>query len=263
MTYINQHVSAFLLQPFIETGYRDVAHNLFPLPYQIERGELCQRHSTRWQHIMPTYQAKSMIKGIDVGDYQGHPSWQHVAASGRQFVIIKATEGIGFTVETFAANWAKIKAAGLVRGAYHYAHPNVNSPEAEANHFLEVIQAEGLQAGDLLALDLEMKGTGTSLIAWTLSWLEQVTAAVGFRPFLYSDLAFLAEQGLTNNPSIARYGLWLGEYTSVLPAPPLRWPFIAIWQYSCTGRVPGINGVCTEDLFNGSLDELRQFGKLG
>lgn len=204
-----------------------------------------------------------MINGIDVSEYQVHPDWRQVAASGRQFVILKATEGVGFRVETFAANWAEIKAAGLVRGAYHYAHPNLNPPELEANYFLEVIQAGGLQAGDLLALALEMKGIGTPLINWTLAWLEQITAAVGFRPFLYSDLTFLSEQGFANNPSIAQYGLWLADYTPAMPAPPPSWPFIAIWQYSCTGSIPGINGVCDENVFNGTLDELRQFGKLG
>lgn len=236
---------------------------LFPLRHQIERVEVWQRHATRWQQSMDTFEDQPMIKGIDVSDCRGHPNWQQVAASGRQFVIIKATEGVGFTAETFAANWAAIKAADLVRGAYHYAHPHVNAPEAEANHFLEVIQAGGLQAGDLLALDLEVTGTGTNLLTWALAWLEQVTAAVGFRPLLYSDLAFLSEQGFANNSSIARYGLWLGEYTSAMPAPPPSWPSIAIWQYSCTGSVPGIDGVCDEDIFNGTLDQLRQFGKSG
>jgi lysozyme len=202
-----------------------------------------------------------MIQGIDVSDYQKHPDWQQVAASGRQFVMTKATDGVGYQEKTFVANWAGIKAAGMLRGAYHYARPDLgNTPEAEASYFLEIVQAEGLQVGDFLALDLEVGSP--NLLSWALTWLEHVTAAVGFRPFLYSYHTFLSEHGITGNPAIAEYGLWLASYTPTMPPPPPHWPFIAIWQYSCKGSVPGINGVCDEDAFNGSLDQLKQYGKL-
>jgi lysozyme len=203
---------------------------------------------------------KSMMQGIDVSNYQGNPNWQQVAASGCQFVITKATEGIGFTDPTFAANWPGIKAAGMVRGAYHFARPDLgNTPEAEASYFLEVIQAQGLQTGDFLALDLEVGNT--NLVGWTLTWLEQVTTAVGFQPLFYASLSFLSDYGFTNNPSMAQYGLWLADYTSAMPATPPTWPVIAIWQYSNAGSIPGINGNCDQDVFNGTLDELKQYGK--
>jgi lysozyme len=208
-----------------------------------------------------TLEDKRMIQGIDVSDEQGNPNWHQVAASGRQFVITKATEGIGWKAVSFAANWAGIKEAGMLRGAYHYARPDLgNTPDAEASYFLQVVQAAGLQAGDFLALDLEVNSA--NLAGWALTWLEQVTAAVGFRPFFYSYHAFLSEQGLTNNDSLAKYGLWLASYTPTMPSPPPTWPSIAIWQYSCKGTVPGINGLCDEDAFNGSVDNLKQFGKL-
>jgi lysozyme len=205
---------------------------------------------------------KLMIQGIDISDNQGHPDWQQVAASGRQFVITKATDGVGYQEKSFVANWAGIKAAGMLRGAYHYARPDLgNTPEAEANYFLEIVQAQGLQAGDFLALDLEV--SHTNLLGWAFAWLEYVTSAVGFRPFLYSYHSFLSEQGITGNASIAEYGLWLASYTPTMPAPPPSWPSIAIWQYACKGSIPGISGVCDEDAFNGSLDQLRQYGKSG
>ena len=44
--------------------------------------------------------------------------------------------------------------SGIVRGAYHFAHPR-NGAATEAQAFLDTVRAHGLQAGDLLALDLE------------------------------------------------------------------------------------------------------------
>jgi lysozyme len=37
-----------------------------------------------------------------------------------KFAFIKATEGIGNADPQFRRNWKKSKAAGLIRGAYHF-----------------------------------------------------------------------------------------------------------------------------------------------
>ena len=50
-----------------------------------------------------------------------------VAASGRKFGIVKATEGTGYTDSSFAANWAAMPKAGVIRGAYHFFHPNLDA----------------------------------------------------------------------------------------------------------------------------------------
>jgi lysozyme len=62
------------------------------------------------------------VHGIDVSKYQGDIDWTAVRASGVQFAWIKATEGGDRVDEKFAQNWAAAKAAGVPRGAYHFAY---------------------------------------------------------------------------------------------------------------------------------------------
>ena len=62
------------------------------------------------------------VSGIDVSKYQGDIDWNSVRAAGVRFAWIKATEGGDRVDEKFAQNWAAAKAAGVPRGAYHFAY---------------------------------------------------------------------------------------------------------------------------------------------
>src|ERR1700744_1853820 len=74
--------------------------------------------------------------GIDVSSYQGASvNWTSVKSSGVTFAWAKATECTGLTDADFAINEAHGKAAGVYMGAYDFAHPNLNTPGAEAAYF--------------------------------------------------------------------------------------------------------------------------------
>lgn len=62
----------------------------------------------------------SQAQGIDVSDHQGTIDWNAVRQAGQIFTFVKATDGITWTDPEFAANWSAAKAAGLLRGAYHF-----------------------------------------------------------------------------------------------------------------------------------------------
>src|ERR1039458_9683155 len=76
--------------------------------------------------------------GIDVSSYQGSISWGSVKGDGISFAWAKATEGTGWTDGYFPANQNNGKAAGVYMGAYHFVHPESNTPGAEASHFWSV-----------------------------------------------------------------------------------------------------------------------------
>ncbi len=72
--------------------------------------------------------ATADITGPDVSSHQ-HPSgtsidWGQVRNSGRTFAFVKSTEGLGYVNPYFSADWAAVKANGMVRGSYHYARPD-------------------------------------------------------------------------------------------------------------------------------------------
>src|SRR5437899_3151687 len=86
------------------------------------------------------------LEGIDVSHWDGTVDWAQVAGSGRAWAIAKATEGVTFLDPAFAANWAGMKAAGLVRGAYHFFRPAHGGVE-QADWYLSKVGA--FAAGDL------------------------------------------------------------------------------------------------------------------
>jgi lysozyme len=206
------------------------------------------------------------ILGIDVsGSWQGQPDWTRVAAAGTLFAFAKATEGMTFTDGSFAYNWQGIKAAGLVRGAYHLARPSNNTAESEADHFLaQVNAAGGLQTGDLVALDVEDTNTTENLHDWTLAWLQRVEAQIGFKPLLYSGTWYMDPHGLSGVDDLAAYPLWFSSYNNQfdnVPAAPPNWTQILIHQYTEQGTVDGIEAKVDLDCFTGdTVDELAPYG---
>lgn len=208
---------------------------------------------------------ENILGGIDVSSHQGAVDWQAVAASGIGFAFTKATGGTWYTNPTFAQNWLGIEAAGLVRGAYHYAFETSgqpfpgDGPEAEADYFLKALErAGGAKPGDLLALDIE-DGNG-KLGDWCLRWCRRVQAATGITPLVYTGTWFSVPHGFAETPALANYPLWLASYQDSMPAAPPPWSGVAVWQHTDALSVPGIAGGVDGNRFYGTPDELRALG---
>jgi lysozyme len=205
-----------------------------------------------------------VLSGIDVSHFQGAVDWAAVAGAGIALAYAKATDGGTGTDSRFAANWAGMKAAGVLRGAYHFFRP-ATAAEAQADHFVQVVGA--LAPGDLPPM-LDVEETGTSPEQWAAvaedqrvqlveTWLDRVEAALGLRPILYTRAGFI-EQYFPDPGDLVNDLLWVAHYTSK-PAPslPPGWDDWTLWQFSETGNVAGVTGAVDLDRFNGTLDDLR------
>lgn len=200
-----------------------------------------------------------MTPGIDCSNNNGPIDFDAVAGAGYQFAYIKVSEGISFSDAYFPYNWSEAKRVGMVRGAYHFARPDYGyTPDAELAWFIQCLGG-AIQPGDFIVLDAE-KGVGNTA-AWYLRWLQLATSAFGFAPMLYSGRWFMDPAGITNNAAFADYGLILAAYQATQPAVPAPWDVLAMWQHSDTGSVPGLTGACDLDLFNGTIDRLKAYGK--
>lgn len=205
--------------------------------------------------------------GVDVASHQGAVDWAAVAAAGAAFSWTKATGGAWYTNPTFSANWHGMKAAGLARGCYHYAFEPSGQPlpgpgpEVEAEYFVGRVMAQGLEAGDLLALDLE-EGNG-NLGDWTSRFVQHVTMLVGFSPLVYTSAGFANGHGLASRPELGSAGLWLASWQDTMPAAPAPWDLVAFWQWTNATSVPGVSGPVDGDRFNGPADRIRLYGKPG
>jgi GH25 family lysozyme M1 (1,4-beta-N-acetylmuramidase) len=201
------------------------------------------------------------IRGIDVAVYEPNINWERVCAEGIHFAFIKASQA-DFTDPKFDSHWAGSKQAGILRGAYHFLDPRVDS-HIQAQTFLNKVK---LDPGDLPpVLDLEelkpktppvaVKGskggrnqgtqgskgsrsgdTGTinvpnaQFIACAQDWLQRVEDATGRQPVIYSGPAFLQSRMSSPNgrpPAWAiKYTLWLANYLNH----PINEDFDLPWQ---------------------------------
>jgi lysozyme len=212
--------------------------------------------------------------GIDVSHYQGDIDWPEVYDAGYRFAFVKATEGDHrppvIIDPSFATNMENGRDAGLLMGAYHVAHPEMNDAVDEAEFFVSVAETY-LGEGYLRpALDLEQKIVDqvieekgieegrNYLSSWVETWISTVKEAIGVEPLIYVS-ADTAENYL--NEAIAQYNLWIAHYTYNPNIPPNTgiWDDWDFWQYSDKGTVPGIDEYVDLDLFKGSEEELNNF----
>ncbi len=216
--------------------------------------------------------APDLPSGIDVSHLQGNVEWQKIAEAGIKFAFIKATEGATFADPNFKANWEGARMAGLLRGAYHFFHPETEAL-AQAERFLSVV---GKDSGELApALDLEpIPVEGTTRDRWSnasadarllaiSTWLDAVEQSLGRKPIIYTAAGFWNKRISAGN-RFAAYPLWLAQYTKTIPPRiPSTWTDWSFWQHSDSGRVPGISGKVDISRFNGSLDDLRELAESG
>lgn len=200
------------------------------------------------------------LRGIDVSSNQGFTiDWPTVAKQGIAFAFCKVTEGAGWLDETAPRNAAGIKAAGLIRGFYGFARPDLgNTPQEEALYFLDHIP--DLAAGDLLALDLEVPTSGPGAFdAFALTWLAIVQGRTGVRPLLYTGQWYAQELGRLQDRRLGQFGLWNAAYAPQQPPAYAPWSAVALWQHTDCCSIAGI-GLCDESLYSGTSEQLRALG---
>ena len=210
-----------------------------------------------------------MIDGVDVSHWQGGPGearpaiqWSKVAAAGKQFAYIKATQDTNFLDSQYATNRDQAQANGLLTGPYHFAKPGGASAVAQADYFVDHIQPI---AGQLpAALDLEDAGGlgKTALRAWTKDFLARLIERTGSAVFYISPYFYTTKLG--NNwtwPADNGVILWIAHWTTAAaPTVPANnwqgngWTF---WQTTSDGSVPGISGRVDLDRFNGTMAQLN------
>jgi len=60
---------------------------------------------------------------------------------------------------------------------------------------------------------------------------------------------------------LSKYPLWIADYATQVDSVPLPWKKAGwtIWQHSQKGTVQGVVGEVDQNVFNGTLDDLKLF----
>ncbi len=190
--------------------------------------------------------ASGPVQGVDVSVYQGNFNW---AAAHVAFGYARISDGTGTIDSTFASNWANMKSAGVLRGAYQFFEPG-ESEVAQANLMVEKVGKLG--PGDLPAMiDVEVtdgQGGGT-IGARVAHWLQIVEAGTGRKPIIYTGSYFWQDD--VGDTGLGAYPVWIAAYGPACPSLPPGWSSWLMWQYSDGG------GSLDHDVFNGTLAQLK------
>ncbi|QRW04875.1 lysozyme [Ceratobasidium sp. AG-Ba] len=176
---------------------------------------------------------RAQPKGIDVSSYQGNVDWAAQKSAGITFAYIKATEGTGYTSSYFSSQYTGSYNAGIIRGAYHFARPDVSSGATQANYFLA--HGGGWSAdGKTLpgALDIEYNPYGATCYGLSAASMTCTGNSGAFAS--------------TN-------ALWIARYSSSVGALPAGWAYHTFWQYS--------SSPIDQDYFNGDAAGLSRYAK--
>ena len=185
---------------------------------------------------------------IDISAHQGAIDWPKVAGAGVKRAMIRAGYrgyGSGKMVEDdFAkANLEGATANNIEAGVYFFSQAITEAEvDEEVQTILDLVEPYGIKGP--IAIDVEKLDDSTAR-GNTLS-AEERTALVkrfcdkvkeaGYEPMIYGNAYSLFH--MLNFKEISDYPIWFAYYSDSLYYPYQP----TMWQYSNTGRVPGISG---------------------
>lgn len=194
------------------------------------------------------------LKGIDISKWQTGIDLSKVDCD---FVIVKATEGIGYVDRKCDSFYQQAKRLGKKLGFYHFARPR-NDAVREAQYFYNNTKNYFGEAIPILDWEAENK----SDVAWAKRWLDEVYRLSGVKPLIYMSES-VANAYNWSSVANADYGLWVAKYRDNNPdynynmsnagsRPRVKWwNFYCMWQWTSTGRLNGYSGNLDCNVFYG------------
>ena len=202
----------------------------------------------------------SGVRGMDVSGWQGNVNWTAAWNNGARFAYVKATEGTGYTNPYFAQQYNGSYNVGMIRGAYHFARPNLSSGATQADYFVNHGGGWSRDGKTLPPmLDIEYNPYGSTCYGLSQSgmvnWLWSFVNRMRYRTGRYVTIYTTTNWWITCTGNYGGFGayspLFIARYASTPGTLPNGWGFYTFWQYSDSGIFPG-----DQDTFNGSYDRL-------
>ena len=196
------------------------------------------------------------LNGIDISNWQRGIDLSKVPCD---FVIAKATEGIGYVDKSCDGFIQQALKLGKKIGFYHFARPTANNdPIREADFFYENCKGYFGKAIPILDWEAENKHN----VAWAKKWLDRVYQRSGVKPVIYMSES-VANAYNWSSVANADYGLWVAKYRDNNPdynynmanagsRPKAKWwKFYCMWQWTSSGRLNGYSGNLDCNVFYG------------
>lgn len=194
------------------------------------------------------------LKGIDVSKFQGDIDWEKVSEDGVDFAFVRVgyrgyETGKLVEDDNCKTNIENALKNNIKTGVYFYTQA-ITEEEAveEAEFVIDIVKEYDINYP--IAFDLEVVGEETARtnnltteerVKIVKAFCETVKEA-GYTPMLYGNLATMFS--MVEYEEMLDYEKWFAYYDT-----ELYFPYeLAVWQYSCTGKVDGIEGDCDLNL---------------
>jgi lysozyme len=195
------------------------------------------------------------VHGIDAARFQGRIDWRQAQAANIRFAFLKATEGGDRLDPFFYRNLRGAARVGVPVGAYHFYY-FCTDPDTQARWFIRNVPRAQIDLPPVLDLEWNpFSPTCTTrpgpraVRRAAARFIARLSDHFGQRPIVYTTPDFWK----TNQ--IARLGgeFWLRSVAAHPAAvyPRARWTF---WQYTGTGRVPGVDAPVDINVFAGGTE---------
>lgn len=170
----------------------------------------------------------TVMKGIDISGWQ---EGFDLAAARPDFVIIKATEGLGFTDRCCDGFVQEAIRLDIPFGYYHFARSN--DAAKEATYFYD--QTRGYVGKGIPILDFEVPNSNS----WLETWCKTFCQLSGVRPWVYMNSDYISNRGYGTSWVKSNCGLWLAGYPKYYVSyPSSNCPYnhdgwtLAAWQFT-------------------------------
>ncbi|PWN47480.1 hypothetical protein IE53DRAFT_247788 [Violaceomyces palustris] len=211
--------------------------------------------------------APSGPPGFDISNYQPNVDFASAKSKGAKFVIIKATEGTTYKSPSFSKQYTGATNAGLIRGSYHFAHPDSSSGATQANYFLANgggWSNDGITLPGMLDLE-SSSGSPTcyglskaGLVSWIKDFGSTYKSKTGRYPMIYTNAGWW-NQCVASSAFAADYPLVVAHYGSSTAGPlPTGFSTYSFWQWNDASVYAG-----DSDVWNGDAASLTKFAKGG
>ncbi|MCJ1459432.1 hypothetical protein MMC28_009810 [Mycoblastus sanguinarius] len=214
-------------------------------------------------HAAPAViEKRATVQGFDISHYQSTVNFQGAYNSGARFVIIKATEGTSYLDPDFSSHYSGATSAGLIRGGYHFAHPDESTGSAQATFFLANgggWSADGITLPGMLDIEYNPSGatcyglSESAMVAWIQDFVNTYESKTSRYPIIYSTNDWWTECTGDSTAFHTTCPLNVASYNSAVGTIPGDWPYQTIWQNADTYAYGG-----DSDIFNGPLSGLQK-----
>ena len=197
--------------------------------------------------------SEDCLMGIDVSKYQASVDWEQVKEAGFSFVMIRigyrgyGQSGTMRPDDMANAHYWGAKEAGLQVGAYFFSQAtNVEEAREEAIYALELTEDWELDLPIVFDWEYISEEARTAnvdadtLTACAIAFCQEISDA-GKKTMIYVSPWF----GNLHLDQLNEYPQWLALYKDQMDYKH----HFDMWQYTCTGSVPGVTGEVDINIF--------------